>query len=42
MSTTTRTGHDAIAHAAATGATLHKYADPVDGARDVTPADNVD
>ena len=39
MSTTTRTGHDAIAHAAATGATLHKYADPVDGARDVTPAE---
>ena len=30
------TGHDAIAHAARTGAPLHKHADPVDGARGIT------
>lgn len=36
MSTTTLTGHDALAHAARTGAQLHKHADPVDGARAVT------
>lgn len=34
---TTLTGHDAIAHAARTGAPLHKHADPVDGGRVVTP-----
>ncbi|MGL4445638.1 MAG: hypothetical protein ACRCU1_18590 [Alsobacter sp.] len=27
------TGHAAIAHAGATGATLNKYADPTEGAR---------
>ena len=36
MSTTTLTGHDTLAHAARTGAQLHKHADPVDGARAVT------
>jgi hypothetical protein len=36
MSTTTLTGHDALAHAARTGAQLHKHADPIDGARAVT------
>jgi hypothetical protein len=36
MTTTTITGHDAIAYAESTGATLHKHADPVDGAREVT------
>jgi hypothetical protein len=34
---TTITGHDAIAHAARTGAVLRKYTDPTgDGARDIT------
>ena len=36
MSTTTITGTDAIAFAARTGAQLHKHADPVDGAREIT------
>lgn len=36
-SITTLTGLDAIDYAARTGATLHKHADPVDGAREVTP-----
>lgn len=34
--TTTLTGHDAIAHAVRTGAKIHKHADPIDGAREVT------
>jgi len=32
----TLTGHEAIDHAARTGASLRKYADPVDGARGIT------
>ena len=34
--TTTITGLDAIRHATAHGLALHKHADPVDGAREVT------
>lgn len=36
MNTTTFTGTDAIDFATRTGAQLHKHADPVDGAREVT------
>jgi len=35
MDTTTLTGHDAIRYATATGANLSKYADPIDGAREI-------
>lgn len=33
---TTRTGTEALAYSVRTGAQLHKHADPVDGARDIT------
>ena len=36
MTTTTLTGTDAIDFATRTGAQLHKHADPVDGAREIT------
>lgn len=36
MSTTTITGTAAIEYATRTGAQLHKHADPVDGAREIT------
>lgn len=34
MATSKLSGHDAIEYAERTGATLHKYADPIEGARD--------
>jgi hypothetical protein len=33
---TTRTGTEALAYSVRTGAQLHKHADPVDGAREIT------